>query len=594
MLRQIPQCMTLTIPAHRSPALAATLCVVLLACEARSTDSDSRTDSSATQWTPARVAEVRGVPIEDIRAGIDSLLGGSPPASIDADTWRHVRGLYRINEGNAYWMTAKGLDRERAGQLSNVVVASVEDALNPGELPLAAAVEALDVVRGRQSPTAEAMARADVLMTAMYAGIAEQLLVGYVDPRSVSQSWFIDPIEERVDSAIARMLHAQRLDQAMDSMRPRHDAYNALRGELERYRRLVAEGGWTRVEDKGPALSPGDTASTARLTALRERLQAEGFLQNQERAPSRDSTANRTYDDVLAGAVALFQERRGIVVDSIFGGETVDALNVPAEYRAAQIAANLERNRWLPRTLGTRYILVNVPAFQLQVFENGAEALAMKVIVGAEYDGRSTPVFSDSLQTVVFRPYWNVTDNIAENEIWPKADEDASYLARNNYEVVKGEDGPRVRQKPGDGNALGLVKFLFPNSFAIYLHDTPQGELFKEDIRAFSHGCIRVEKPAELAQYVLGWSADSVRRLMEEGKDDHHVTVNPKIPVYIVYLTSYVRDGALHFGNDLYSRDQALVERVRKAALPDASLLDLVERLDDAASRWRFRWPFSA
>ncbi len=592
----IPQCMKLTLLRRRSRTLTASVSVALLACEARTTVSDSRTDSGSTasEWTPVRAPVVRGVPIEEINAAIDSLLRGPPVASIDADTWRHVRGLYRGNEGNAYWMTSKGLDRQRAGQLSNVVVSSVEDALNPGELPLAAAVEALDVVRGRQAPTAKAMARADVLMTAMYAGIAEQLLVGHVDPRTVSQSWYIDPREERVDSAITRMLRSPRLDEALNAMRPKYEDYSALRLELEHYRRIVASGGWKRLEDKGPALSPRDKAPAARLTALRERLQAAGLLDNRERAAAADSTAGRTYDPVLAGAVARFQERHGIVVDSILGAETVAALNVPAEYRAAQIAGNLERYRWLPRALGTKYILVNVPAFQLQAFDNGTETLTMKVIVGAEYDGRSTPVFSDSLQTVVFRPYWNVTDNIAENEIWPKAEADPSYLARNGYEVVRGEDGPRIRQKPGPGNALGLVKFLFPNRFDIYLHDTPQGELFEEDVRAFSHGCIRVEKPAELAQYVLGWSADSIQRLMHDDRNDLHVAVKPKIPVYIVYLTSYVRDGVLHFGNDLYSRDQALVEAVRSAALPEKSLLELIRRLDDAASRWRFRWPFSA
>jgi len=585
--------MKLLLLGRRSGTFIALLCAVLLACEARSTISDSRNDSGATQRTPPRDQAVRGVPIADIRTAIDSLLRASPPASIDADTWHHVRGLYRGNEGDPYWMTAKGLDRQRASQLSNLVVASVEEALNPGELPLAATVEALDVVRGRQTPTAGAIARADVLMTALYAGIAEQRLVGHVDPRSVFQSWYIDPREERVDSAMARMLRAPRLDQALDSMRPRHDAYNALRTELDRYRRLVAAGGWKRL-DKGPALSPGDNAPASRLAALRERLRASGLLDSRERTAKGDTTAGRIYDNVLAGAVAQFQARHGIVVDSILGAETVDALNVPAEYRAAQIAGNLERYRWLPQSLGGRYILVNVPAFQLQAFDNGAEVLTMKVIVGAEYDGRSTPVFSDSLQTVVFRPYWNVTENIAENEIWPKAEADPSYMARNNYEVVRGEEGPRVRQKPGPQNALGLVKFMFPNSFDIYLHDTPQGELFEEDVRAFSHGCIRVEKPAELAQYVLGWPADSVQRLMEGEKDDRHVAVEQKIPVYIVYMTSYVRDGVLHFGNDLYSRDQALVAAVRAAALPDASVLSLIQRLDDVASRWRFRWPFSA
>jgi murein L,D-transpeptidase YcbB/YkuD len=586
--------MKLTLLAGRSGAALPALCAVLLACEAGSTASETRNDSSAVQWTPARAEVVRGVPIQDILAAIDSFLRASPPASIDADTWRHVRGLYRINEGNPYWITSKGLDRQPAGQLSNVVVASVEEALNPTELPLADAVEALDVVRGRQTPTAGAMARADVLMTALYAGIAEQRLTGHVDPRTVSQSWYINPREERVDSAMARMLRAPRLDQALDAMRPHHDAYNALLAELDRYRQIVAAGGWKRLEDKGPTLSPGDKAPASRLEALRERLRASGLLDNPQRTAKGDTTASRIYDEALAGPVAQFQARHGIVVDSILGAETVASLNVPAEYRAAQIAGNLERYRWLPQSLGGRYILVNVPAFQLQAFDDGAEVLTMKVIVGAEYDGRSTPVFSDSLQTVVFRPYWNVTDNIAESEIWPKAEEDPTYLARNNYEVVRGEGGQRVRQKPGPANALGLVKFMFPNSFDIYLHDTPQGELFKEDIRAFSHGCIRVEKPDELAQYVLGWSADSVQRMMEGEKDDRHVAVKEKIPVYIVYMTTYVRDGVLHFGNDLYSRDQALVEAVRTAAMPEPSVLDLIQRLDDAASRWRFRWPFSA
>lgn len=577
---------------------------VLLACEARVERSDSaraqaagNSDSVArvdtAGWSPTPATAVRGVPMENIRASIDSLLKGSPPESIDADAWRHVRFLYRGNNGNPYWMTSNGLDRNRAGQLTNVVVASIEDALNATRLPLAPTIEALDIVRGRSAPGAAEMARADVLMTTLYAGIAEQLLVGHVNPRSVSQSWYIDTREERVDSAMARLLRSPRLDQALQSMRPRHEEYDALRTELSRFRRLVAEGGWKPIE-KGSPLSPRDRAPAARLTALRERLRAGGLLEGEAPAAQNDSTAGRVYDETLAGAVARFQARHGIVVDSILGAETMAALNVPADYRLAQIAANLERFRWLPRTLGARYIMVNVPAFQLQAFDDGVEVLSMKVIVGAEYDGRSTPVFSDSMQTVVFRPYWNVPEEIADNEIWPKAEADRSYLQRNNYEVVSSREGPRVRQRPGDGNALGLVKFLFPNSFAIYLHDTPDHELFDEDVRGFSHGCIRVEKPDALAQYVLGWPADSVRRAMESGKDDQHVKVDPKIPVFIVYMTSYVRDGVLHFGNDLYSRDQALVDAVRPAALPDAKVIDQVRRLHDAASRWRFRWPFSA
>jgi murein L,D-transpeptidase YcbB/YkuD len=414
-----------------------------------------------------------------------------------------------------------------------------------------------------------------------------------VNPRSVSQSWYIDPREERVDTVLARTLRAPRLDQAMDALRPHYDAYEALRVELERYRQLVSSGGWASVEVAGLPLSPGDSLPSTQLKALRERLRLEGLVDDRDVAASEDTAGMGAYDAALAGAIARFQARHGIVVDSMLGVETVASLNVPAGYRLAQVTANLERLRWMPRSLGSRYILVNVPAFRLQAFDAGVEVLTMKVIVGAEYDGRSTPVFAESMESVVFRPYWNVPETIAENEIWPKAEEDQTFLARNNYEVVDGDEGPRVRQRPGSGNALGLVKFLFPNSFAIYLHDTPQGDLFDEDVRAFSHGCIRVEKPDELAQYVLGWSADSVRRLMEDERDDRHVKVSPKIPVYIVYLTTYVRDGELYFGNDLYSRDAALVEAVRSAAMPDEETLEQVSRLRRAASRWMLRWPFS-
>ncbi|HSA54821.1 MAG TPA: L,D-transpeptidase family protein [Gemmatimonadaceae bacterium] len=578
---------------RRSLAIAGVCAALALVCDGRTNGP------SSLEWEPPRAPAVRGVGVELIRSSIDSLLRGEPIESIDADTWRHVRGLYRGASAQAFWMTSAGVDRGRARQLGDVLVASTDDALDPSRLPLDAAIQALEDVRGRRAPTAGQIARCEVLLTAVYAGLAEQLLTGHVDPRSASQSWHIDPREERVDSALARTLRARRLDRAMDALRPHDDAYDALRVELARYRRLVAAGGWTRGEPQGPPLSPGDTAPARRLLALRERLRAEGLVDDRRRRASEDTAGVMVYDSVLAGAIARFQSLHGIAVDSTVGPETIASLDVPAEYRLAQIAANLERFRWLPQALGTRYILVNVPAFRLDAFDDGVAVLNMKVIVGAEYDGRSTPVFSDSMESVVFRPNWHVPASIAENEIWPRAEADPTFLASHNYEVVdsgevNGEERPRLRQGPGPGNALGLVKFLFPNSFAIYLHDTPEGELFEKDVRAFSHGCIRVERPAELAQYVLGWSADSVRQLMEGGRDDHHVAVNPKIPVYIVYFTSYVRDGELHFSSDLYSRDEALVDAVRAAAMPDARLVERVKRLRHEASRWRFVWPFGA
>jgi L,D-transpeptidase YcbB len=255
-------------------------------------------------------------------------------------------------------------------------------------------------------------------------------------------------------------------------------------------------------------------------------------------------------------------------------------MNVRADYRLAQIAANMERYRWLPRSFGTRYIFVNVPAFRLEAFDSGQKTLEMKVIVGQEYEDKATPVFADSMETVVFRPYWNVPPTIAAKEILPKG---PAYMARENMETFNDGGRTGIRQRPGPNNALGYVKFLFPNDFNIYLHDTPNHELFNKDVRAFSHGCIRVEKPDQLAQWVLGWPADKVQSEMDNPPDNKSVKVPQKIPVFITYFTSYLRDGQLYFGNDLYNRDDKLVPAMMPGAMPTKEVVDAVQALQRIA-----------
>jgi murein L,D-transpeptidase YcbB/YkuD len=398
----------------------------------------------------------------------------------------------------------------------------------------------------------------------------------------VLQSWYINPREEHIDSALARTLRESPVDRSIQLIRPQDPNYDSLRTELMRYRELAAKGDWPTVP-KGPPLKPGQSDSRARLTALAGRLRAEGYLPADSSAETPDSTnpaaARMTYDSVLAGAVATFQARHDIGVDSMLGPETVESLNKPVSFRLGQIAANLERYRWMPRSLGDKYILVNVPAFELQAFDKGKPTLQMRVIVGQDYEGKATPVFSDSMEFVVFRPYWIVPDSIAGKEIYPKAEADPSYLERNNYEIVTIDHRKRVRQEPGEKNSLGLIKFMFPNDFNIYLHDTPQGELFNKDVRAFSHGCIRLQHPDELAQFVLGWPIDSVHHEMQQGRDDRRVNLPTKIPVYIVYFTTYKRDGQLYFGNDLYNRDDKLVKVVASAAASDSASARAVQTL---------------
>lgn len=555
--------------------LLATLALVS-ACETR---HRSESGGDVVAWTPPKPDAIAGVPTDAVKSAIQQRLTGATPKGVDADTWRHVRALYAEFAGVPLWLDTEGLSTNRVGELANALASADSDAVRVDSYPVGDLAKAVTALRSTTSPTAEQLADADVLMTSTFAELGEDMLTGQINPKAMSQSWFISTREEGIDSALARTLRESPVDQSIRLIRPQDPAYDSLRIELIHYRQLAAKGDWPTVP-KGPALKPGQTDSRSRLTALIGRLQAEGYLPDDYQGGGTDSTSARMkYDSTLAGAVARFQSHHDIGVDSMLGPETVDALDKPVTYRLGQIAANLERYRWLPRSLGERYILVNVPAFELTAYDSGKAALQMKVIVGQDYQGKSTPVFSDSMEFVVFRPYWIVTDSIAAKEIYPKAEADPDYLDRNNYEIVTIDHKKRVRQKPGDRNSLGLVKFMFPNDFNIYLHDTPQGELFNKDVRAFSHGCIRLQHPDSLAQFVLGWPMDSVHHEMQQGRDDHRVNLKRKIPVYIVYFTTYLRDGELYFGNDLYGRDEKLVASIANAAQSDSASARAVETL---------------
>jgi murein L,D-transpeptidase YcbB/YkuD len=516
-------------------------------------------------WNPAAVKDIKGTPVEQFRAELDKQLTVKNE-KITAEQRDHAQRLYKLFGSSPLWLDGDGLIRSRADALLDAIVNSTTDAINIEQYPLVELAANLDTVKHTEHPTAIQLARTDLLLTTSYVALGEDYLTGQIDPTTVAQSWHINTEDQQVDSALARSLREKDLAAAMGRMRPLDYDYDMLRRKLADYRRIAAGGGWQPIP-AGKALKRGDKDSPARLAALRVRLRAEGFR--------TDSGAADTYDASLAAAVANFQAHHTIGVDSMLGQETVDALNVPATFRVAQIAANLERYRWLPRTLGNKYIQVNVPAFHLEGFENGKKTIEMKVIVGQEYEGKATPVFSDRMEFVVFRPYWNVTPDIAAKEFFPKY---GSNLPEG-YETYTENGQLRIRQRPGPKNSLGLVKFMFPNDFNIYLHDTPNDNLFDKDVRAFSHGCIRLEKPAELAQWVLGWDAERVRQAMESGPDDRTVTLPNKIPVYITYTTAYMRDGQLWFGNDLYHRDDQLAQAIAAGAMPSGAAVRAVELL---------------
>ena len=537
-------------------------------------DEGALATSIAETWTPNGLTQVRGIPVASLQQAIAARLErGGRPHGLDANDWKRVLRLYESYGNLPLWLE-KDADSERANQLIDALATVHEHGLRGDAYPLDELVGALRPIDKARRPTVEQLADADVLLTATYVALGEDLLTGQVDPKQVEPDWRIDPQTSDVDSLLARMLRGEPLSRSIEAMRPQDPGYDELRAQLKRYRELAAGGGWRRVPE-GKALRPGDSASMPRLAALHDRLAAEGYVGRDAdlvRAAADSGAAARlaVYGGELAGAVAAFQARHNIVVDSVLGPETVQSMNLSAEHRTGQIMANLERYRWLPRSLGDRYIYVNVPAFRLDAYDGGRKVLSMKVIVGEEYEDKATPAFADSMQFVEFFPYWNVPEEIAEKELWPKINADPSYLERNEYELVTERGETRIRQKPGDKNALGYVKFLFPNPLNIYMHDTPERSLFGRDVRAFSHGCIRVEKPEELAVYALsgtrGWTEDRIRQAMRG--PNRQVRLAEKIPIYIVYFTTFVRDGELYFGNDIYERDSELVRVVERSAIP--------------------------
>jgi murein L,D-transpeptidase YcbB/YkuD len=262
-------------------------------------------------------------------------------------------------------------------------------------------------------------------------------------------------------------------------------------------------------------------------------------------------------------------------------GNAVDESGVPAAQRAHQIAMNMDRWRWLPTELGDRYLIVNIPAFRLDAIEKGRSVLSMKVVVGKK--DNPTPVLADEMTTVVFSPYWNIPQDIVQKETLPHVLKDAEYLEKNNIEIVRATNDPapidarsvdwndadaaaklRFRQKPGAGNSLGLVKFIFPNHYNVYLHDTPAQSLFNRIERDFSHGCVRVERPMDLAMYVLrdqtSWTEDQIDAAMHAGTE-RSVALKQPLPVYLVYFTTWEDNGSARFADDVYGYDRRQANR---------------------------------
>lgn len=410
----------------------------------------------------------------------------------------------------------------------------------------------------------------ELALSQAFVSTARGLNVGDIDQDSVGEG---EPMPDttRGRDLLDRVSRGASPTALLDSIRPDLPWYRQTVEALAALREVEASGGWPRVKVPADSLvEPGDSGSVVR--SLRARLEA-GVDRAERELASR--AGPDIYDDALEEAVRSFQRRHGIAVDGTVGPSTVAALNTPVEERIDQVYLSLQRMRWLPNRLPERVILVNVAGFEMQVIEEGESVLEMNVVVGKP--DWPTTLFSDTLSHIVFNPYWHVPESIAEAELLPQILEDPGFLAANRLEVVPADDpygeavdpeevdfatfeGYALRESPGPENALGRMKFMFPNEHNIYLHDTPADHLFDINARAFSHGCVRLEYPRELARYLFENAIDRPVEDLDsilDRSERTQVDLAEPIPIHLVYLTTWAdENGRLYFHPDIYARNE--------------------------------------
>jgi L,D-transpeptidase YcbB len=489
--------------------------------------------------------------------------------------------LHSFYEGRAYRLawSAEGAPTAAAIALREALQDASMHGLSPDRYPLAAIAEAWPSAGPLADPHGF-----DLLMSATALRYLRDIALGRVEPAQVDPNWSIERSPLSLPMLLEHALMSEEPAQALKTIGPLHPGYAALQLGLARYQAIAAAGGWPEIPE-GPSLHEGDL--DPRVPLLRIRLHAESDLAVAE--PPAAGEAERM-DATLTAGIRRFQTRHGLEPDGVVGARTLEALNLPVERRIEQIELALERWRWMPRYLGDRHILVNIPAFSLQLYDGGRPVLESRIVVGRPT--RPTPRLTAEAVGVLMNPTWTVPPTIFREDVLPKLREDPGWLAQHGMQVFQGwsADAPpldpysidwstvsgvhapyRIVQAPGPGNSLGLLKIEMPNSPGIYLHDTPDRRLFALAERAKSSGCVRVERVRELAANLLGASLPQIDGLIAAGATTR-MPLARRVPVYLAYIpVSADADGTVAFYPDLYGLDAPLSaalasERLRLAA----------------------------
>jgi len=447
--------------------------------------------------------------------------------------------FYRNRNYSMAWFDSTGMI-EQANILYNRIIKMKEDGMNL-DIPFYS-----DYVEIMESPESIERVEAELMQTSQYLHFAKKLLSGISEDESKALEWYIPRKKADYIKILQKILEGDT-SSVNNQM---FQQYDLLKLQLGKYHQIEKNGGWDTIHSSKKNLKYGDSGTA--VVEIKKRLIKGGEFTSTD-------TSN-LFNLELEYAVKKFQQSHGLKADGVVSRLTIFEMNISVKDRIEQIILNMERCRWLPRITNSSYLMVNIPQFRLYVYNEDSLAFSCKAVVGKETN--RTAIFKGDMKYIVFSPYWNVPNNIMKKEVLPAIKKKSNYLSDNHMEW----SGNIIRQLPGPWNALGGVKFVFPNGYDIYLHDTPSKMLFNESTRTFSHGCIRISEPKKLAMFLLSnqgqWTEEAIDSAMIS-RIEKFVPLKKPVPVYVVYLTAFVdSDGVLNFSKDVYSRDLQLKKMI--------------------------------
>ncbi len=524
---------------------------------------------SAQESVTLDLSELIRSNVEELKDPSQRILNEALSVNEGLHQYTLLRSFYESRNYAAAWVTGYTIS-EQIATLVQCIALSESNGLLPSDYHYDALTSLLEAANKADSGKLHitTLASLDLLLTDAYLLLSDHYLTGKLSPNTINENWFIYKEATGLVAYLEKAITQEDICYTLDLLLPVHKDYHDLRRVLRDYEKIS----WKEFpRDYNMIIQKGDTNEL--VPQLRRRLQITGDL-----APG--PIGSEYFDKDLEKAVMKFQRRHGLSYDGLIRDYTVRLLNVNVDERIKQIKANMERWRWMPDDFGFSHISINVPRFHLEMIENNTKIYEERVVVGREKF--QTPLFSDSMEYIVLNPYWNMPKSIARDELGYKVREDSSYLTTKGITVFKGskEINPTTvnwqtanfedyffRQSANEGNPMGLVKFMFPNDFDVYLHDTPSRDLFVYSRRTYSHGCIRLREPLNFAKHLLRtdavWTGPRIDKALEI-PEETKINLRNKIPIHILYWTVFIdeKTGELNFREDLYSWDEQVYEGI--------------------------------